>query len=389
MLNGEHHFENDFLNNKQKIKSIIKDSSFLVLGGAGSIGQEVVKIIFSFSPSKLHVIDISENNLVELVRDIRSSFGYIKGDFEVFSLDIGTTEYDKFIEQDGRYDFVLNLSALKHVRSEKDPFTLIRLIKTNILNVEKSINQSIEKGSKNYFCVSTDKAANPVNLMGASKRIMELFLFNKSDKIKVSSARFANVLFSDGSLLHSFKQRLIKKQPIVAPLDIKRYFISNRDAAILCILSCLTSENREIYFPKLNPERDLMSFDVLAISFLKEQGLKPLFCKSEEEARLKSKNISNSDYWPCFFSDSETTGEKPIEEFYSEKEKYTFEKFHKIGVIENRNTLDYSKLLKFKNDIEQFQMKKVWLRNDLIQIFNNLLEEFKHIEKNKFLNQKM
>ncbi|HHQ4554079.1 TPA: polysaccharide biosynthesis protein, partial [Aeromonas veronii] len=197
-------FTNDIQSHECKLSTIVSQSRFLVLGGAGSIGQAVTKEIFKRNPQKLHVVDISENNMVELVRDIRSSFGYINGDFQTFALDIGSIEYDAFIKADGQYDYVLNLSALKHVRSEKDPFTLMRMIDVNVFNTDKTIQQSIDTGVKKYFCVSTDKAANPVNMMGASKRIMEMFLMRKSEQIAISTARFANVAFSDGSLLHGF-----------------------------------------------------------------------------------------------------------------------------------------------------------------------------------------
>jgi len=217
-------FKADILKNDNELKNIVLSSTFLVIGGAGSIGQAVTKEIVKRNPKKLHVVDISENNMVELVRDIRSSFGYIDGEFATFALDIGSLEYDAFIKNDGKYDYVLNLSALKHVRSEKDPFTLMRMIETNIFNTDKTIKQSIASGVKKYFCVSTDKAANPVNMMGASKRIMEMFVNRKSLDIEVSMARFANVAFSDGSLLHGFNQRIEKNQPLVAPNDIKRYF---------------------------------------------------------------------------------------------------------------------------------------------------------------------
>ena len=223
-------FIKDITSVESDLSKKIKESSFLILGGAGSIGQSVVKEIFKRNPNKIHVVDISENNLVELVRDLRSSYGYIDGDFKTFALDIGSKEYDAFIQSDGVFDYVLNLSALKHVRSEKDPYTLMRMIDVNILNTLKTLNQSIEKNTKKYFCVSTDKAANPVNMMGASKRIMEMFVNKQSEKINVSMARFANVAFSDGSLLHGFNKRIEKKQPIVAPNDIKRYFVTPKES---------------------------------------------------------------------------------------------------------------------------------------------------------------
>ena len=230
----------DVNNNEKDLYATVQRSSFLVIGAAGSIGQAVTKEIFKRNPKKLHAVDISENNLVELVRDIRSSLGYINGDFRTFALDIGSWQYDAFIDSDGQYDYVLNLSALKHVRSEKDPYTLMRMIEVNILNTLKTIEQSKQKGVKKYFCVSTDKAANPVNMMGGSKRIMEMFLMRESQYIDISTARFANVAFSDGSLLHGFNQRLEKKQPIVAPSDVKRYFVVPQESGELCLLVIIT-----------------------------------------------------------------------------------------------------------------------------------------------------
>tara|TARA_R110002111_G_scaffold260570_1_gene332006 strand:+ start:2095 stop:2943 length:849 start_codon:yes stop_codon:yes gene_type:complete len=268
-------FESDIKTHNIELKSIVSSSKFLVIGGAGSIGQAVTKEIFKRNPVKLHIVDISENNLVELVRDIRSSFGYIDGDFKTLALDIGSVEYDAFIASDGNYDYVLNLSALKHVRSEKDPFTLMRMIDVNIFNTEKTIQQSIENGVKKYFCVSTDKAANPVNMMGASKRIMEMFLMRKSKDINISTARFANVAFSDGSLLHGFDQRIKKQQPIVAPNDIKRYFVIPKESGELCLMSCIFGENRDIFFPKLSEDLHLISFADIAIKYIKKLGYKP------------------------------------------------------------------------------------------------------------------
>ena len=295
-------FTNDISNHENELMNVVSTSSFLVIGGAGSIGQAVTKEIFKRKPLKLHVVDISENNMVELVRDIRSSYGYIGGDFQTFALDIGSVEYDAFIESDGNYDYVLNLSALKHVRSEKDPFTLMRMINVNIFNTDKTIQQAISKGAKKYFCVSTDKAANPVNMMGASKRIMEMFIMRRSREIDISMARFANVAFSDGSLLHGFNQRIQKQQPIVAPNDIKRYFVVPQESGELCLMSCIFGENRDIYFPKLNENLHLITFSEIAIKYLKGIGYEPYLCKNEEEARSLIGLLPQQGKWPCLFS---------------------------------------------------------------------------------------
>ena len=256
-------FSVDIASHESQLSEIVGNSRFLVLGGAGSIGQAVTKEIFKRNPAKLHVVDISENNLVELVRDIRSSFGYIPGDFRTFALDIGSVEYDAFFKADGQYDYILNLSALKHVRSEKDPFTLMRMVDVNVFNTDKTLRQAVDAGVKKYFCVSTDKAANPVNMMGASKRIMEMFLMRRSLQIDISTARFANVAFSDGSLLHGFNQRLEKRQPIVAPNDVRRYFVTPKESGELCLMSCIFGDNRDIFFPKLSENLHLISFPTL------------------------------------------------------------------------------------------------------------------------------
>lgn len=372
-----------------QLADIVSSSSFLVLGGAGSIGQAVVKEIFKRNPKKLHVVDISENNLVELVRDIRSSFGYIEGDFQTFALDIGTEEYDAFIQADGKYDYVLNLSALKHVRSEKDPYTLMRMINVNILNTIKTINQSVVGGARKYFCVSTDKAANPANMMGASKRIMEMFLMRCSKNISISTARFANVAFSDGSLLHGFNQRLDKKQPIVAPNDIKRYFVTPKESGELCLMSCIFGENRDIFFPKLSESLHLISFSDIAVKYLQGKGYTPLLCNSEDEARSLIDEINNNAEWPCLFSDSDTTGEKDFEEFFTENEVLDMERFHNLGVIKNPEGFDSSKLDYFASEIEQIKKRGVWNKQEIVDLFKFMIPDFNHKETGKYLDSKM
>ena len=382
-------FELDIHALEKDISGIVKSSSFLVLGGAGSIGQAVVKEIFQRDPKKLDVMDISENNLVELVRDIRSSFGYITGTFRTFALDIGSLEFEAFIAQSDGYDYVLNLSALKHVRSEKDPYTLMRMIETNILNTESSIHQAIAVGAKKYFCISTDKAANPVNMMGASKRIMEMFLMKESLNISISTARFANVAFSDGSLLHSFNQRIMKVQPIVAPDDIKRYFVTPKESGQLCLLSCLFGNNRDIFFPKLSEELHLITFKEIAEEFLLARGLQPYLCSSEEEARQLALTLPAKNLWPCFFSASDTTGEKDFEEFFSKDEIVDLQTYTSVGIIKNEPLFDQKKLDYFKKSINTMRESKLWHKDDLLILFQDLIENFDHIDKGKYLDDKM
>lgn len=382
-------FENDMKAYESKLSDKVSKSKFLVLGGAGSIGQAVTKEILKRNPLKIHVVDISENNMVELVRDIRSSFGYINGEFKTFALDIGSIEYDAFIESDGKYDYVLNLSALKHVRSEKDPFTLMRMINTNIFNTDKSIKQSIKKGVKKYFCVSTDKAANPVNMMGASKRIMEMFVNRRSSEIEVSMARFANVAFSDGSLLHGFNKRLEKKQPLVAPNDIRRYFVIPEESGELCLMSCIFGENRDIFFPKLSENLHLITFSDIAVKYLKNKGLEPYICKTEEEARHAIQKLELTKQWPCLFTKSDTTGEKDFEEFFTEKETLEMEKFENLGIIKNELNYNQKKLTHFENTIENLKNEKYWNKSNIVALFNEMISDFGHKETGKYLDSKM
>ncbi|RKF17805.1 NAD-dependent epimerase/dehydratase family protein [Alginatibacterium sediminis] len=382
-------FSDDIERSNSALARIVFESRFLVLGGAGSIGQAVTKEVFKRNPKKLHVVDISENNMVELVRDIRSSFGYIAGDFQTFALDIGSTEYDAFIKADGRYDYVLNLSALKHVRSEKDPFTLMRMIDVNVFNTDKTIQQSIDSGAKKYFCVSTDKAANPVNMMGASKRIMEMFLMRRSEQMAISTARFANVAFSDGSLLHGFNQRIQKNQPIVAPNDIKRYFVTPQESGELCLMSCVFGENRDIFFPKLSEALHLISFADIAVKYLEQSGFEPFLCQSEDEARELVKTLPAQGKWPCLFTSSDTTGEKDFEEFFTDNEVLDMSRFENLGIIKNEALYQQELLKMFEQKIGQMKSNLEWSKEDLVALFFTMLPDFGHKETGKYLDSKM
>ncbi|MCK7630251.1 UDP-N-acetylglucosamine 4,6-dehydratase [Shewanella putrefaciens] len=390
-LIGRHNelFSADISVHNEELQRVVSESRFLILGGAGSIGQAVTKEIFKRNPKKLHVVDISENNMVELVRDIRSSFGYINGDFQTFALDIGSIEYDAFIKADGQYDYVLNLSALKHVRSEKDPFTLMRMIDVNVFNTDKTIQQSIDAGVKKYFCVSTDKAANPVNMMGASKRIMEMFLMRKSEHISISTARFANVAFSDGSLLHGFNQRILKNQPIVAPNDIKRYFVTPQESGELCLMSCIFGDNRDIFFPKLSEALHLITFADIAVKYLKQRGYEPYLCANEDEARELAKTLPAEGKWPCLFTGSDTTGEKDFEEFFTDKEVLDVARFENLGIIKNEPLYQPELLSMFETQIGQMKLAREWTKEQIVDLFFTIIPGFGHKETGKYLDSKM
>jgi len=382
-------FSTDVQHSEAKLTETVSSSRFLVLGGAGSIGQAVTKEIFKRNPAKLHVVDISENNLVELVRDIRSSFGYIPGDFRTFALDIGSIEYDAFFKADGGYDYILNLSALKHVRSEKDPYTLMRMVDVNVFNTDKTVRQAANAGATKYFCVSTDKAANPVNMMGASKRIMEMFLMRRSLQMDISTARFANVAFSDGSLLHGFNQRLEKRQPIVAPNDVRRYFVTPKESGELCLMSCIFGDNRDIFFPKLSEKLHLISFADIAVKYLAEKGYEPVLCNDEDEARELAKTLPEQGKWPCLFTSSDTTGEKDFEEFFTDQETLDMARFENLGIIKNEAEFDEQLLAEFEERIDGMKRDLAWTKQELVDLFHRMIPDFGHKETGKYLDSKM
>ena len=284
---------------------------------------------------------------------------------------------------------ILNLSALKHVRSEKDPYTIMRMIQVNICNSVKILNIARDSGAKNYFCVSTDKATNPVNMMGASKRIMEMFLMRESFAQSVSMARFANVAFSDGSLLNGFERRLAKYQPISAPNDVFRYFLTTQEAGELCLLSTLLGENKDVFFPKSEGKLEPIRFSTIASNYLRNLGYEPYKCSNEDEARDLADELIRKKKWPCYFFETDTTGEKEIEEFFTNNEIVDMNRFQNIGVIQNPSTPSYNKLDPFFSQLECIKKKKEWSKNDFLDLFFDVLPEFTHAETGKFLDQKM
>jgi FlaA1/EpsC-like NDP-sugar epimerase len=381
-------FDEDFLLNEEEIKKEIKNSSFLIVGGAGSIGQAVVKLICSYFPPTLHVIDISENNMVELVRDLRAGGKVSPCDFKTFIIDVSSIEFDVFTENSrDMYDYVINLSAMKHVRSERDIYTLMRILQTNVLNTKKLLDFNKLNRVRKFFSVSTDKAANPVNVMGASKRIMEMLMFEKN-QCRTSSARFANVAFSDGSLLFGLNNRIDKRQAIVIPTNIKRYFISKDDAAKLCVMSAIMGRNQEIYFSNLNPNRDLVAISDVILNYLSGLGLEPDICSSDDEAIEKSKKINmSSKKWPCLFTKTVTSGEKEYEEFFTSDDQIVQTNYKNVGIIKYSESSNKAK--DFVNNLIEYHKGKDWSKSYILNLINNTIGNFSHIETGKNLDQGM
>lgn len=381
-------FKNDISSVESKLTEQIAGSSILVIGAAGSIGQAVTKQLLNYKPKKLSAVDLSENNLVELVRDVRSSLHIPDVNFNIYALDAGSDLFMNFLRHEKHYDYVLNLSALKHVRSEGDPHTLLRMLQTNVLNVAKFLSLIDEWENTKYFAVSTDKATNPVNLMGASKLAMEYVLFSGQHSAAISTARFANVAFSDGSLLHGFTQRILKRQPVSAPYDVKRYFLSHEEAGQLTMLSAILGERNEIYYPLLDEKNDALSFSDIASALLKSKGLQPILCDSEQEARQYVIDAETQS-WPCYFFQSSTTGEKLIEEFVSPNDCLVSSNYENVGIIRVDSSEYEFDLEKFMYDIELLIETGVYTKGAIVEIFSRHMKNFNHEELGKNLSQRM
>lgn len=383
-------FADDMAAHRKGIEAGVQGARIMVIGGAGSIGSAFVKQLLLFRPAGLHLVDISENNLVEVVRDIRSSPVPVPDDFKTFSVAMGSLEFDRLLAAEGPYDYVVNFSAMKHVRSERDPFSLMRMVHTNAEAVKGLLENLAGTATKKHFSVSSDKAANPANIMGATKIFMERILLSYSDRLPFSTARFANVAFSDGSLLHGFLKRLEKRQPFAAPYDVKRYFISHEESGQLCLLACFLGENREIFFPKLDETKDVLTFSEIAVMVLAVHGLKPELCASEEEAKEKAaRMIQGAKTWPCYFFESDTTGEKPLEEFCTALDRVDFDRYRAIGVIHQPPWTDRARINRALDAFEDIRRTPHWRKEDMVEAIRIIVPELEHEEKGKNLDQKM
>ena len=380
----------DIENNREQLSKKIKDKSVLVIGGAGSIGSSFIKAILPFRPASLVVVDINENGLAELTRDLRSTKGlYVPEDYVPYPTNFASGVFEKMFRNRGGFDIVANFSAHKHVRSEKDIYSIEALLQNNVLQAKKLLDLLSELPPEEYFCVSTDKAANPVNIMGASKRIMEDVIFAYSDKFPVKTARFANVAFSNGSLPAGFIARLQKMQPLSAPSDVKRYFVSPEESGQICMLACILGENREIFFPRLE-EAQMMTFDKIATAFLEAHGYQVLLCNSDEEAINKAVELKHgSNLYPVHYSGSNTSGEKAFEEFYTDKENVDFTRMKSLGVVINKEIPDVSRIeILFKKLNTAFE-KSDTTKDEVVSIMSEYLSNFEHIETGKSLDSKM
>ncbi len=383
-------FLKDISDHKEQLSEKIAGKKVLVIGGAGSIGSSFIKAILPFKPEALVVVDTNENALAELTRDLRSTKGmYVPEDYIPYPMDFASPVFEKMFRSRGGFDIVGNFSAHKHVRSEKDIYSVEALLQNNVLHAKKLLDLLAEYPPEEYFCVSTDKAANPVNIMGASKRIMEDVIFSYSDKFPVKTARFANVAFSNGSLPAGFLSRIQKLQPLSAPSDVKRYFVSPEESGQICMLSCMIGANREIFFPRLEEEQ-MMTFDKIATALLEEYGYEVLQCESDEEAIEKAEALkAGSMRYPVHYSGSDTSGEKAYEEFYVESEKVDLARLKALGVITDKKIPDKNKIQKLFDQLTAAFERVETTKEDIVKIMHEYLPEFQHMEAGKSLDSKM
>lgn len=376
--------------NREQLCKKIRGKTFLVIGGAGTIGSSFIKAILSFKPASLVVVDTNENGLAELTRDLRSTKGmYVPEDYVPYPMNFASSVFEKMFRSRDGFDVVANFSAHKHVRSEKDIYSVEALLQNNVLQAKKLLDLLAEIPPEEYFCVSTDKAANPVNIMGASKRIMEDVIFAYSDKFPVKTARFANVAFSNGSLPAGFIARLQKLQPISAPSDVKRYFVSPEESGQICMLACMLGKNREIFFPRLE-EAQMMTFDKIATAFLEEHGYEVMQCASDEEAIEKAADLRNgSKKYPVHYSGSNTSGEKAYEEFYTDSETVDLDRLQALGVVTGKQIPDVSRIETLFDKLRTVFAKKNTTKEEVVAIMADYLPNFEHIETGKSLDSKM
>ncbi|MDC0161539.1 polysaccharide biosynthesis protein [Marine Group III euryarchaeote] len=375
---------------KDELEKKLSNRSVLVIGAAGTIGSSFVKSILKYPVKSLFAIDINENGLTELIRDLRSSRGYKLPDvIKTYPINFGDTIFYKILESEGPFDIIANFAAHKHVRSEKDPYSIEAMLNNNVVQPKEFLDNLVSSPPEHFFCVSTDKAANPVNVMGASKKLMEELILSYSDKIPITTARFANVAFSNGSLLFGFLERIMKRQPLSSPIDIQRYFLSPEESGELCMLACIIGRSGDIIFPKLDYSKDMIKFSDIGLNLLRQLGYEPHICNSEEEARNFFVENPNSQKYPIYLFESDTSGEKSFEEFYTKDEKIDDDVFVNLGVIKQQTSKNLSEIMSVINDLESVLKKDNVDNGMIISVLSKYLLNFDYINKGKNLDQRM
>lgn len=380
----------DLEKNHDLLINEIKDKSVLVIGGAGTIGSSYIRALLKYEPSKLYVFDLNENGLTELTRDLRSTYGLkVPDDYKTYPINFSDPIFEKIFRREGPFDIVANFAAHKHVRSEKDIYSVQALIENNVIKARRLLDLLVEFPPKHFFCVSTDKAANPVNIMGGSKKIMEEVIMAYSTKYPITTARFANVAFSNGSLLAGFIDRLMKSQPFSSPSDVKRYFVSPEESGQICLMACVLGKSGDIFFPKLTNEQ-MMTFSNIADKFLVSLGYEPDYCQSEEEARKKALDLNGKiNKYPVYYFKSDTSGEKSFEEFFTEEEIVDNSSFKALGIVKNAPKRNFEAIDSIIDGLNRVFTKPDLKKEDIVAEMSKFLPNFHHIETGKNLDQKM
>jgi FlaA1/EpsC-like NDP-sugar epimerase len=382
-------FNNDLMNNNEKLSKEIKNKSILVIGGAGTIGSSFIKAALRYLPTELIVVDTNENGLTELTRTLRSNSNILVPDkYITYPMSFSSKVFFKMLKKHGTFDIIANFAAHKHVRSEKDSFSIEAMIKNNVLDAKRFLDFLILNKPSHFFCVSTDKAANPVNVMGGSKKLMENVIMSYSKDLKITTARFANVAFSNGSLLYGYIERFLQRQPITCPSDVKRFFVSPEESGEICLLTCILGESGDIYFPKLN-ENQLVNFKTITEDFFKYLNIEMKICITETEAKNAALSMVNGSAYPVYFFKTDTSGEKLYEEFYTSNDKTNLNQFESIGIITNSFKPSFSDIQTIIKEIDLLFKRDVYSKKDIIEIMNKILPNFNHIETGKSLDQKM
>jgi len=382
-------FQKDINTNSALLSQRIKNKSVLVIGGAGTIGSSFIKAVLKFEPRKLFVVDTNENGLTELTRDLRSTKGqYIPKEYITYPMNFGEPVFEKMFKNEGPFDIVANFAAHKHVRSEKDKYSIEAMIDNNVFKAKRFLDILLEYPPKHFFCVSTDKAANPVNVMGASKKLMEEVIMTYSSKIQIATARFANVAFSNGSLLDGYIQRLLKRQPISCPSDVRRFFVSPEESGQICMLACILGQSGEIFFPKL-AEDEMVNFKDITIDFFKSMNQEIHLCTSDEEARQLASTRKETDPYPVYFFDTDTSGEKLYEEFFTATDIVDTESFDSLGVIKNAAKPSFNQIEKTLNGLQDMMSSGDYDKASIVGQLKNIIPDFAHIETGKSLDEKM
>jgi FlaA1/EpsC-like NDP-sugar epimerase len=383
-------FAEDVEANSQQLFHEIKGKRVCVIGGAGSIGSQFIKAVLRFEPSQLVVVDLNENSLAELTRDIRSTYGlFVPEDYRTYTLNFADPIFERIFRENKGFEIVANFSAHKHVRSEKDKYSVQALLENNDIKAKKLLDLLAVYPPEHFFCVSTDKAANPVNIMGASKRIMEDLIMAYSMKYPITTARFANVAFSNGSLPQGWIERVMKHQPLAAPDDVKRYFVSPEESGQICMLACILGRSGEVFFPKLGKEK-LKTFSDICNEFIKTLDYRKKELDSDEAAKEFAAEMSeDSKYYPVHYSLSDTTGEKPCEEFFVQSEEVSMNRFKSLGVIEKTSHHSMSEINEFFTRLEMIFHESDFTKEQVVKAMESFLPNFHHEEKGKNLDQKM